>query len=151
MKKYLLSLIALVAFTWMADAQITITKSETGRAEQVLTLSSSWSWIYRQNDAYYLVMKSDNQFEDDAYWMLIGNTRDKCEESLSSLLDLANTIGEADSYYVDNGEGKSFRVTQYKALGMKGLKFWCSGYAGSSFLLASNINKALKWIRKNLE
>ena len=150
MKKFVSILIALLTFAGISDAQISIKKSETGKAEQVLTLSASWSWIYKSGDSYFIVMKSDNQF-DDAYWLKIGDTCEECEESVSSLLELANTIGESDRYDIDNGEGSTFRVTQYKAIGMKGLRFDGEGYAGRSYILASNLNKAIKWIRKNLK
>lgn len=150
MKKILSILIALVAFAGISDAQITIKKSNSDKAKQVATITMSWSWIYQDNDAYFLVMKSDNQY-DDSFWLHIGKTKDECVESINSLLELADTIGETDRFDIDNGAGEVFDVTQYKAMGMKGLNFHGDGYAGRGYLTINNLNKALKWIQKNVE
>lgn len=150
MKRYLLILLALVTFAGIADAQISIKKSDTGKAKQETTLSMSWSWIYSADNSYFIVMKSDNQF-DDSFWLKMGETQEECIETINSLLELCKTIGESDRYEIDNGAGETFDVTQYKALGATGIRFHGDGYAGSAFLLASNLNKALKWIQKNVK
>ena len=150
MKKILSILIALVTFAGIADAQISIKKSDIGKGKQVATLAMSWSWIYQDGDGYFLDMKSDNQY-DDHFLLHLGKTKDECVESLNSLLELANTIGETDRFNIDNGAGEVFDVTQYKAIGMKGLRFHGEGYAGTSYLTPNNLNKALKWIQKNVK
>lgn len=149
MKKIISILIALVTIAGVADAQISINKSEVDKAKQVATLSMAWSWIYQDSDGYYLVMKSDNQF-DDSYWLHIGKTKDECLESLASLSELFD-MGETERFDIDNGIGESYDVTLGRELGIKKLIFHGEGYAGSGFLLASNISKAEKWIEKNMK
>ena len=149
MKKILSIIIALVTFAGIADAQISVKKSEFERAKQVATLGMSWSWLYQQGDSYYLVMKSDNQF-DDSFWLKIGTTREECEESVKSLLELCESITDTDIFYLDNGEGDTFDVTRYKMMGVKGLYFRDKGHAGAAYILPANLNKALKWIGKSL-
>lgn len=150
MKRYILILIASLALAWNADAQISIKKSDVGNAAQLTTLAMAWSWLYQSGDSYFIVMKSDNRFDDD-YWLHIGETKEECVESVASLLDLADTIGEADRFDVDNGAGKTFSVTQYKSMGIKGLRFQGDNYAGTAYILPSGLNKALKWIQNNLK
>lgn len=150
MKKILSIIVALVALTGIANAQITIKKSAVDRPEQLTTLSPMWSWLYKINDAYFLVMKSDNQF-DDWFWLRIGKTKDECLESIASLQDLCKTITDKDRFEIDNGLEKQYIVTQYKAMGITGLHFDGVGYAGFGYILPANLTKAQKWIQKNLE
>ena len=149
MKKILPIIIALVAFSGIANAQISIKKSDVGRARQVATLAMYWSWIYQIDSTYYLVMKSDNQF-DDSYWLRIGETKDECIGSLNSLKELAQTITDSDRFEIDNGEHITFIATQYKSMGIKGVKFQGRGHAGIGYILPSNLDKAIKWIEKNV-
>ena len=150
MKKIISILIALTTFAWIADAQISIKKSDVGKPKQMTTLSMSWSWIYQDGDSYYIVMKSDNEF-DDWYWLKIGDTKEACLESVTALQEMLNNMGESDRFDVDNGEGESFSVTQTKDFGFKKLIFHGDHYAGRGYLLGSNLKKAIKWIQKNLE
>lgn len=149
MNKVLFSIIVSCAFALGSSAQIHISKSDVDKPIELTTLSLSWSWLYQSGDFYYMVMKSDNQF-DDYYWMNLGKTKDACIVSLTSLLDLTDTIEESDRYDIDNGVGDVFNVTLYSALGMRGLRFHGEGYAGTAYILQSNLKKAIKWIRKNL-
>lgn len=150
MKRILTTLISLVIFAGIADAQISIKKSDVVKPKQMTTLSMSWSWIYQADDSYFLVMKSDNQF-DDHYWLKIGETKEECLESLSALQEMMDNMGETKRYNVDNGMGESFSVTLSRELGIKKLTFNGESYAGAGFLLASNLSKATKWIEKNVK
>ena len=150
MKRILTTLIALVTIAGIADAQISIKKSDVGKHKRMTTLSMSWSWIYQADDSYFLVMKSDNQF-DDHYWLKIGDTREECLESLSALQEMMDNMGETERYNVDNGMGESFSVTLSRELGIKKLTFNGESYAGAGSLLASNLSKATKWIEKNVK
>ena len=150
MKRILTTLISLVIFAGIADAQISIKKSDVGKPKQMTTLSMSWSWIYQADDSYFLVMKSDNQF-DDHYWLKIGDTKEECLESISAIQEMMDNMGETDRYNVDNGMGESFSVTLSRELGIKKLTFNGESYAGAGFLLASNLTKATKWIEKNVK
>lgn len=150
MKKFLTIIALLVGFAWMADAQISIKKSASEKPEQMTTLSMSWSWIYRVGDTYYIVMKSDNQF-DDHYWLKIGSNKEECLESVESLRELAKTIGDTERFDVDNGEGRVFHVTKYNPLGVTGIAFNGEGFAGQAYILVSNLNKAERWINSKLK
>ena len=150
MKKILTIFLALVAFAGIADAQISIKKSDIGKPKQMTTLSMSWSWIYQADDAYYIVLKSDNQF-DDWFWLKIGDTKEACLESITALQEMTENMGDSDRYDVDNGEGETFSVTSTKEFGIKKLVFHSMHHAGAGFLLSSNLTKAAKWIEKNLE
>lgn len=150
MRKIFTITLVLVALTGIVNAQITIKKSAVDRPEQLTTLSPMWSWLYKINDAYFLVMKSDNQF-DDWFWLRIGKTKDECLESIASLQDLCKTITDKDRFEIDNGREKQYIVTQYKAMGITGLHFDGVGYAGFGYILPANLTKAQKWIQKNLE
>lgn len=149
MKKILSILIPLVAFAGIADAQISIKKSDFETVKQVTTLQQYWSWIYQEGESHFIVMKSDNQF-DESFWLKIGTTKEECEESVNSLLELCETITDTDRFDIDNGAGETFDVTQYKALGVKGLRFHGKEHSGGAYILPVNLNKALKWIGKNL-
>ena len=150
MKKILTILISLMVFAWVADAQISIKKSDIDNPEQVATLSPAWSWLYKMNDAYFVVMKSSNQF-DDWYWLKIGKTKEECLESLTSLQDLCKTITETDRFEIDNGLGQTFSVTQYKMMGVGGIQFKDQSHAGFGYLIPGNFNKAIKWIQTKVE
>lgn len=150
MKKLLSIIIALVTFAGMADAQITIKKSDTGKAERMTTLSMYWSWIYRLDDAYFLVMKSSNQF-DDSFWMNLGTNQEECMESVNALIDLAKTITDTDRYELGNGVGDTYDVTRYNDFGAKGLRFDGESHAGFGYIILANLNKAAKWIQTNIE
>ena len=150
MKKILSILIALVAFSEITDAQISIKKSDVGKPKQMATLSMSWSWIYQADNSYFLVMKSDNQF-DDWYWLKIGNTKEACLESITALQEMMDIMEESDRYDVDNGAGETFSVTSTEELGVKKLIFHGENYAGAGFLIAPNLTKATKWIEKNMK
>ena len=150
MRKILSILLSLVTFAGIADAQITIKKSDVGKPKQMTTLSMSWSWIYQADDSYFLVMKSDNQF-DDWYWLKMGETKEECLESLSALQEMMDSMGETERYNVDNGMGESFSVTLSRELGIKKLIFHGEHYAGAGFLIAPNLTKATKWIEKNVK
>lgn len=150
MKKILSILIVLVSFAGITDAQISIKKSDVGKPIQMTTLSMSWSWIYQQDNSYFLVMKSDNQF-DNWYWLKIGNTKEACLESIAALQEMMDTMEESDRYEVDNGEGETFYVTSTTELGIKKLIFHGKKYAGAGYLIAPNLTKATKWIEKNMK
>ena len=150
MKKLMLILTLLVTFTGMADAQIIIKKSDSQKSELMVTLSMSWSWIYRTGDTYYIVMNSSNQF-DDAYWMRIGSSKEECLESVSSLLELSKTIGKTDRYEIENGMGEKFYATQYKALGITGMQFNSLSRAGYGYITTPNLKKASKWVESNVK
>lgn len=143
-------LFALVTFAGIANAQITIKKSDVDKPKQMVTLSMLWSWIYKADGSYYIVMKSDNQF-DDNYWLLIGDTQEECIESLSALQEMMDNMGEEERYEVDNGMGETFSVTLSRDLGIKKLTFHGDSYAGAGYLLATNLSKAIKWIEKNVK
>ena len=150
MKKIAAILVALVTFAGIADAQISIKKSDVGKPKQMTTLSTSWSWIYQADESYFIVMKSDNQF-DDWFWLKIGNNRDECLKSIASLQEMMDNMEETDRFDVDNGEGETFSVTLTRELGIKKMIFHGKNYAGAGYLFASNFSKATKWIQKNLK
>lgn len=150
MKKILTILVALVTFTGIASAQISVKKSQFGKPKEMTTLSMSWSWIYKSDNSYYLTLKSDNQF-DDWYWLNIGDNKQDCLNSISALKDLILTMRDTDAYNVDNGEGETFTVTIGKELGIRKLIFHGKYHAGEGYLLESNLQKAAKWIEKNVK
>lgn len=150
MKKIISIALSLVLFAGIADAQISIKKSSVDTPKQMTTLTMSWSWIYQINDTYFIVMKSDNQF-DDNFWLQIGETKEECLESLSSLLELADTIGETERFEIDNGMREKYVATHYRAMGTNGLNFTGQGHAGTGYINTNNLNKAVKWIEKNVE
>ena len=151
MKRIISIIVALVALTGIANAQLTIKKSDVGKAKQLTTLSMSWSWLYQSSDNdYYIVMKSDNQFDDD-FWLRLGSNQEECVKSLLSLFDLADEIGDDDRYEIDNGREETFTITSYRPMGMKGLHFHGDRHAGAAYILSSNIEKALKWTQKNIK
>lgn len=150
MRKILSILIVLVTFAGIADAQISTKKSDVGKPKQMTSLSMSWSWIYQADDSYFIVMKSDNQY-DDHYWLKIGDTKEACLKSITALQEMMDNMGDSDRYDVDNGAGETFSVTSTKDLGIKKLIFHGEHYAGAGFLLALNLTKATKWIEKNVK
>lgn len=150
MRRIITIVIAFAIASWSASAQITISKLGTERARQVATLSMSWSWLYQQGDDYYIVLNSDNQF-DDAYWLKIGSTREECLKSLNDLIAVTETMEEKDMFDLDNGEGEKLNARYYSALGIKGLKVSGKGHAGDGILFVANMKKAVKWIEKNAE
>ena len=58
---------------------------------------------------------------------------------------------DSDRYEIENGEGEIFYVSLMRELGIKKLAFHSDRNAGTGFLLASNISKALKWIEQNVK
>ena len=149
MNKIVSLLISLVTVAGIASAQISVRKSDAGKPVEMATLSMSWSWIYRIDDTYFLVMKSDNQF-DDAYWLKMGVSKEECLESVSALQEMMDNMGDSDRYDVDNGAGKTFTVTLTRELGIKKMVFRGDRHAGAGFLIPSNLTKATKWIETNV-
>lgn len=139
----------MVAFACAASAQITISKSSTGTPKQEAVLQMAWAWLYSHDGEYLMVLKSNNQF-DDGFWLLLGKTKDECITSLNAIQELIDNIGETDRFEISNGRGAIFQVSQYKALGIKGLYLDDNSHAGSGYILPSYITKARRWIEQNL-
>lgn len=125
-------------------AQITVSKAKTGAPKQEAVIAMSWTWIYSHDGAYFLVMKTSNQF-DNWMWLKMGATKDECVESAKALLELINTISDTDVFNIESGRGETFRVREYKELGVPGLSFNASGYAGLGRIMKPHITKTIKW------
>ncbi len=143
MKKLIIVALALV-LSLPSFAQLNVKKSVVGKPVEECVISMQWAWIYLHNNSHWLVLKSSNQF-DDWYWIRLGTTKAQCVETANQLKELAETITDTDVYYIDNGQGEQFRVTQYKALGIDGLWFAADGRAGGGNIQMPYIKKVCRW------
>lgn len=143
MRKFIVLALALM-MSLQSFAQLNVKKSVVDKPVQEYVVTAQWAWIYLFNNSHWLVMKSSNQF-DDWYWLRLGTTKEQCVATAYQLKELAETITESDAFEIANGQGETYRVTQYKALGIDGLWFSSSDRAGGGNIQMPYIKKVCKW------
>lgn len=150
MKKIIIIIAAIVLSIVNANAQLNIKKSDSSMKE-VKTLSVYWIWIYEDADGYYLVAKSNNQFDEKSFWLSIGSNKSECLESINGLISIANGSTD-DDYYVEDTFGGKLHLFKTQSIGEKiiGIADTEHRYAGSAQISTIYLNKAKKWIEQNL-
>lgn len=138
MKRLILAVLATLLLAPIADAQINLKKRE--QPETIMKMRMGYISLNRVGETYYLAIRSDNQF-DDHYIIYLGKDRRKAIESLTSLVDLADTIKKNESFEFDNGN-ETIDVCRGV---MKGeLWFKAEGYAGYGRTSKPELNKMLE-------
>ena len=105
MKKIIIALIALMMIPALADAQIVVKEKKTTPVK-VATISVGWYDLYIYEGIYMLSLKSTNQF-DDHFWLRLGN-REEAIVSLTTLIELCDTIKKDDFIEISNGLNKTY-------------------------------------------
>lgn len=141
MKKIIIALIALMMIPALADAQIVVKEKKTTPVK-VATISAGWYDLYIYEGIYMLSLKSTNQF-DDHFWLRLGN-REEAIVSLTTLIELCDTIKKDDFIEISNGLNKTYCLGKY----MKGLSISQKepGMAGQTYILKTHLEKALSHI-----
>ena len=150
MKKFIIIIVAVVLSIVNANAQLNIRKSESSLKE-IKTISAYWIWLYEDANGYYLVAKSDNQFDDNFYWLSIGSNKGECLDSIDGLISIANGSSD-DDYYVEDTFGGKLHLFKTQLLGEKIVTIADTGhrYAGTAQISTIYLNKAKKWIEQNI-
>lgn len=152
MKKFIITIIlALVAsISFTANAQITVSKSDN-TLKEIKTISLYWQWLYTDKTPdgetqYLLALKSSNQFDKNWYWISLGTSKDECIASVNALLEIYNTAGKDDIFYIKDNYGETLVVSVIKTLG-KQLIFRDSAhrYAGYAQTEKMHLEKLLKY------
>ena len=149
MKKVVIIVAALLLGVLSASAQLTIGKKSEG-LKQLATLQQMWAWLYLEEDHYYFVMKTDNEFDS---WMRLdlGGTKEEAAETVQSLIAALEDAERGNSIEVES-RGEKYLLICEVALGMKA---WIvsaidtrQSYAGSGPMNMSALRKALKYFEK---
>lgn len=138
MKRLIIAVIAALLLAPMADAQINLKKRE--QSETIMKMRMGYVSLEKIGETYFLAIRSDNQF-DNHYIIHLGDTKRKAIESLTSLVDLADTIKKNESFEFDNGNET---IDVFRGV-MKGeLWFKAEGYAGYGRTSKPELNKMLE-------
>ena len=155
MKKFIITIILALAtsLSFTANAQITITKSES-QLKEVKTISPYWEWLYtdktEDGETQYLwALKSTNQFDKNWFWLSLGTNKEECIASINSLIEIFDTAGKEDVYYIKDKYGETIAVSVIKAMG-KQLIFRDTNhrYAGHAQTEKIFLNKLLKYFEE---
>lgn len=155
MKKFIVfiftAIILAVGTSFTAKAQLNIAK-QSDMPKQVKTIALYWTWVYQDKEGYYLVTKSDNQFDDDWFWLPIGSTKEECIESIDGLLSI--TESDDDSIFtIDDARGGKLNAFKFKYLGETMVCLTDVGhrYAGKGTLAKMYLNKTKRWCEENIK
>lgn len=141
MKRLIFTIALALALCAPANAQLDIQKIGD-KAEQVATLTAFWNWLYRIDDFWYLVTKTDNQF-DDNIWIMIGDTDEAALTSVYQLEQLLEEMGEKEMFEVKGRDSKSVTLSVYKQMGARqGFQVYKKGAAGTGYIYKGGFKKA---------
>lgn len=145
MKKFLLLLLSIIAFTFTCNAQLTI-KSDKSSLERIGTIRPTYSSLYYDDEfGYHLTINSSNQF-DDLYIISLGQD-EIAIETLSTLIK----IGEAEERVTVENNNKEYTIYGKKFLGIPAIFIQGEYYAGYCSLNVSELKKALKIINNHIK
>ena len=149
MKKALIVAAALLVGVFSASAQLSIGKKSEG-IRQLATLQQMWSWLYLQEDHYYFVTKTDNQF-DDWMWLDLGGSKEEAKETVTSLIAALEEAEKGNSIDVES-RGEKYLLICDVFLGMKSWNVHAietrRSYAGTAPMNMPSLRKALKYFEK---
>lgn len=148
MKKFILALAILIAFPIVGSSQIQLTKKDN-TAKKETTITMMWTFIYTYDDAYFLTLKSSNDF-DDHFFISLGKNKEEILGSLNSLSEVLKTMSKDDSFELEDNIGNALSVTLDTALG-RSLIFRSESRAGYGRVSPSELTKAIKWCKANVK
>ena len=155
MKKFIVfiitAIILAVATSFTAKAQLNINKVQDS-PKQIKTIALYWTWIYQDNDGYYLVTKSDNQFDENYFWLNIGSNKEECVQSIDALISIVNSSKE-DNFVIDDARGGKLYAFGTKGIASKLICLSDVGhrYAGKGLIDIMYLNKTKRWCEENIE
>jgi hypothetical protein len=138
MKKFRILLLALLAFSVMANAQVT--KSPKTVFEKVDRLVVQIAIV--EDSIFYFYFKSDNQFDKPAALVLGINA----EMAYNSITDIYNAAMEKESFEYNDAINKKYRFVYRKALDY--YEVYSDDLAGKSSLQTKKFKKAVDIISK---
>lgn len=135
----------------VANAQINITK-KFDRPEKLATITPEWYWIYDLNGKTCLVLKSDNQF-DNNFWLSLGETRQECMDSVKALISLLESMDKSSFYEIKDATDYPLTVSMTKIMGVKYLIITDPGtkYAGGTQIHMSALKQTLGWVAAHVK
>lgn len=141
MKKIFALAIALMTFFPVMNAQISINKST--KIETIKNWRMGYVSLTRNDGWYSLCLRSDNQF-DKSYIIVLGE-KEKAEQSLQALIDLASTITKEETVEIENGYQT---IRAFKGAFKGELWFKADGYAGYGKTAKIELEQVLKTLKK---
>ena len=145
MKKIIFILVAFIALTIQAQAQLTITSQDESVTEKVGTIRLSYaSLYYNTEDGYFLLVNSSNRFDHD-YCVNLGVDKDLATETLNTLI----SIGENKSNISAKNGNLDLYIYGDSFLGINAIFVKAKGYAGNFSLNVSELKKGKDLIAKH--
>lgn len=137
--------------SYNASAQLNIVKRESA-LKAIYTVSLSQIWIYQDNEQYYLACISDNQFDENYFWLTIGKNKEECLASIDGLIEIAKSK-KGEFFELEDTFGEKLTASSYSVMGERVvfLKDQENRYAGNGNLSILYLKKARKWIEKNID
>lgn len=132
-----------------ASAQLSIGNKSEG-PERIATLQQMWAWLYRTQEGYFFVCKTDNQF-DDSIWLDLGPTKEEAAATVQSLIDALNEATKGERLEIES-RGEKYMLLCETTMG---IKYWTvhgldtrTPYAGYGPMDPSALKKAMKELTK---
>ena len=139
-------LAALLLAAAPAHAQLNIRKA-TDKPKQEAVLAAQWNWLYTQEGTWYLVIKTDNRY-DDMIWIDLGKDGESATTSIQQLLDMLDSLGDDERFEIDDRYGKAIRVSLYIIAGKRaGYRMVAEGKAGEGYVTTAALKKGVQHIR----
>lgn len=120
---------------------------EISKPEELMTVNTTYSWLYKTSRGYEIWARTDNEFDEGFNSINLGTTKDECLQSLDDLLDMCVNQKSA---VVKQGR-KELMITSTKVFGGKTLIFQESDMFGDSWISEKQIKKVITWFENNVE
>lgn len=146
MKKYLLLMACIFAFI-PAFAQLNV-KSQQEKVEKIGTLRSTYAFVYNQGTAYYLSIRSSNQFDNNCLFCL-GETAESAILTARDLVGLCDSLEVNASVSAQDAKGQNALFIKKKMIGKPYLDISMDGQAGTSNITKPELEKAIDIIKEH--
>ena len=142
MKRIFLLLTLLVMFPLLGNAQLNV-KKQTSKIETIATARAGYFSLKVQDDLYFIVTNTTNQF-DDPFIILLGEGKESALQTLNDLVSLCGNIEDGSTIVIQNGE---MDCTISNGL-MGGISFRMDSHAGYASTSKAELNKMIKALGK---
>lgn len=146
MKKFLLFLVCIFAFS-PAFAQLNVSSQQV-KIEKIGTLRSTYAFVYNQGTAYFLSIRSSNQFDNNCLFCL-GKTAESSILTAQDLVGLCDSLEANASVTAKDAQGVNALFVKKKMLGKPYLDISMDGQAGTSNITKPELEKAIDIIKEH--
>ena len=146
MKKFILCILCAIAVI-PAFAQLNV-KSQNERVETVGSLRSGYASLKKQGTMYFLGIRSSNQFDDDAVFVL-GKTAESAALTAGDLVGLCDSLKNGESVDVQDALGQNALIMKKSMFGAPYLDIKTERNAGTSNITKPELQKAVQLIKED--